>query len=149
MTLKPINKQIVINATPDKIWEILLSKETYLQWAKVFVEGSTYEAENNFEKGSKVIFGDGTGNGLVAMVTINEPNHKIQFTYTGEISEGVEKSAGSFDGATETYSLTQNGEGVLLEVETSMGDEWYDSMDKAWDQAIVIIKELSEKFKLG
>jgi Activator of Hsp90 ATPase homolog 1-like protein len=144
MTLKPINKQITIKATPVKIWNVLLSKETYLQWAKVFMEGTTYDTENNFEKGGKVIFGDGTGNGLVAMVSINEPNYKIQFTYTGEISEGVEKSAGSFDGATETYTLTQNGEEVLLTVETSMMDEWYDSMDKAWDQAIIIIKELSE-----
>jgi Activator of Hsp90 ATPase homolog 1-like protein len=145
MTLKPINKQITIESTPAKIWNVLLSKETYIQWAKVFMEGTTYDTENNFEKGSKVIFGDGTGNGLVAMVSINEPNHKIQFTYTGEISEGVEKSAGSFDGATETYTLTQNGVEILLNVETSMMDEWYDSMDKAWDQAIVIIKELSEK----
>jgi hypothetical protein len=145
MTLKPINKQITIKSTPAKIWNVLLSKETYLQWAKVFMEGSTYDADNNFEKGSKVIFGDGTGNGLVAIVSINEPSHKIQFTYTGEISEGVEKSAGSFDGASETYTLTQNGEEVLLDVETSMGDEWYDSMDKAWDKAILIIKELSEK----
>jgi uncharacterized protein YndB with AHSA1/START domain len=145
MTLKPINKQIIIKSTPAKIWNVLLSKETYLQWAKVFMEGTTYDADNNFEKGSKVIFGDGTSNGLVAIVSINEPNHKIQFTYIGEISEGVEKSAGSFDGATETYILTQNGEEVLLTIETSMGDEWYDSMDKAWDQAIVIIKEISEK----
>jgi Activator of Hsp90 ATPase homolog 1-like protein len=145
MTIKPINKQITIKATPAKIWEVLLSKVTYLQWAKVFQEGSDYIAENNFEKGSKVIFGDGTGNGMVAIVSINEPNHKIQFTFTGEIKDGVESSMGSFDGTTETYTLTQNSEEVLLEVETSMGDEWYDSMDKAWDQAIVIIKELSEK----
>jgi hypothetical protein len=81
----------------------------------------------------------------VAMVSINEPNHKIQFTFTGEIKDGVESSMGSFYGATETYTLTQNGEGVMLDVETSMTDQWYESMDKAWDQAIVIIKELSEK----
>jgi hypothetical protein len=147
MPLKPINKQITIKSTPAKIWNVLLSKEPYLQWANVFMEGSTYEAENNFEKGSKVIFGSGNsaGDGLVANVSINVPNHKIQFTYTGQISDGVEKSAGSFDGATETYTLTQDEENVLLEVETSMSDEWYDSMDQAWDKAIIIIKELSEK----
>jgi Activator of Hsp90 ATPase homolog 1-like protein len=144
MTIKPINKQITIKSTPAKIWEVLLSKETYVQWAKVFTEGSDYTAENNFEVGSKVIFGDGTGNGMVTIVSINELNHKIQFTFTSEIKDGVESSMGSFDGTTETYTLTQDGEEVLLIVETSMMDEWYDSMDKAWDQAIVIIKELSE-----
>jgi Activator of Hsp90 ATPase homolog 1-like protein len=145
MTLKPINKQITIKATPSKIWEVLLSKQTYIQWTKVFTEGSDYIAKNNFEVGSKVIFHNGTGNGMVSTVSINELNHKIQFTFTGEFKDGVENSMGSFDGTTETYTLTQNGEEVLLNVETSMTDEWYDSMDKAWDQAIVIIKELSEK----
>jgi carbon monoxide dehydrogenase subunit G len=145
MSLKPINKQITINATADKVWQVLLSKETYLQWAKVFQEGSDYLATDNFAQGSKVIFGAGTGNGMVALVSINDPNHKIQFTFTGEVNEGIEKSMGEFDGMTETYTLTQNGKEVLLNVETSMMDEWYDSMDKAWDQAIVIIKELSEK----
>jgi Activator of Hsp90 ATPase homolog 1-like protein len=145
MSLKPINKQITINATADKVWKVLLSKETYLQWASVFQEGSDYLATDNFIQGSKVIFGDGTGNGMVALVSINEINHKIQFTFTGESKDGVEKSMGEFDGMTETYTLTQNGEEILLNVETSMMDEWYDSMDKAWDKAMVIIKELSEK----
>jgi uncharacterized protein YndB with AHSA1/START domain len=147
MTLKSIYKQITIKATPAKVWEILLSKETYLQWANVFAEGSDYMAENNFELGSKVIFGDGLGNGMATIISINETNHKIQFTFTGEVKDGVESSMGDFDGVTETYTLTQfeNDAEVLLIVETSMMEEWYDSMDKAWDKAIVIIKELSEK----
>jgi uncharacterized protein YndB with AHSA1/START domain len=145
MTLKPINKQITIKATPAKIWNVLLSKETYIQWAKVFAEGSNYTAENNFEVGSNVIFGDGNGNGMIVTVIINEPNHKIQFSYSGEIKEGVENSIRELDGVTETYTLTQNGEEVLLKVETLMTEQWYDSMDKAWDQAVIIIKELSEK----
>lgn len=145
MSLKPINKQITINASTNKVWQVLLSKETYLKWATVFQEGSDYTAEKNFEKGSKVIFGDGSGNGMVCVVSINQPNHKIQFTFTGEISDGVEKSMGDFDGMTETYTLSEVTGGVLLEVETTMSDEWFESMDKAWDKAMIIIKELSEK----
>jgi uncharacterized protein YndB with AHSA1/START domain len=145
MTLKPINKQITINATADKVWQVLLSKENYLQWANVFQEGSDYLADDNFIQGSKVIFGDGSGNGMVALVSINEPNHKIQFTYTGEIKDGAVSSMGEMDGTTETYTLTQDGDGVLLVVETSMGDQWFEMMDAAWDKAMVIIKELSEK----
>jgi hypothetical protein len=145
MTLKPINKQITIIATAEKVWKVLLSKETYLEWAKVFQEGSDYIAEKNFEKGSKVVFGDGAGNGMVALISINEPNHKIQFTFTGEIKDGVESSIGEMDGTTETYTLTQDGDGVLLEVETFMGDQWFEMMDKAWDKAMPTIKELSEK----
>jgi hypothetical protein len=53
MTLKPINKQITINANADKVWQVLLSKETYLQWAKIFQEGSDYIATDNFKQGSK------------------------------------------------------------------------------------------------
>jgi hypothetical protein len=145
MSLKPINKQITINATTDKVWLVLLSKETYLEWANVFQEGTDYLDTDNFKQGSKVIFGDGIGNGMVALVTINELNHKIQFTFTGEIKDGVESSMGEMDGATETYTLTQVGDGVLLEVETSMGDQWFEMMDAAWDKAMVIIKDLSEK----
>jgi uncharacterized protein YndB with AHSA1/START domain len=145
MSLKPINKQITINATANKVWQVLLTKETYLEWANIFQEGSDYLATDNFVQGSKVIFGDGIGNGMVALVSTNEPNHKIQFTYTGEIKDGVENSMGELDGVTETYTLTQDGDEVLLEVETSMGDQWFEMMDTAWDKAMVIIKELSEK----
>lgn len=144
MSLKPINKQITINATADKVWQVLLSKETYLQWANIFQEGADYLATDNFIQGSKVIFGDGSGNGMVALVSINEPNHKIQFTYTGEIKDGEESSMGEMDGTTETYTLTQDGDGILLELETSMGNQWFEMMNAAWDKAIVIIKELSE-----
>lgn len=145
MSLKPINKQITINTTADKIWQVLLTKQSYLQWATVFQEGFDYYAADNFAAGSKVIFGDGAGNGMVTIVSINEPNHKIQFTFTGEATNGEEQSMGEFDGMTETYTLTKVSDGVLLEVETSMDDQWYESMDAAWDKAMIIIKELSEK----
>lgn len=145
MTWKPINKQITINATLEKVWQVLLSKRTYLLWAVVFQEGSDYIAEDNFAVGSKVVFTDGGNNGMICKVSINEPNQKIQFTFTGELKNGVETNVDSFAGVTETYTLTQKNDGILLEVETSMADKWYDSMDQAWDKAIVIIKELSEK----
>lgn len=145
MTWKPINKQITIKATSAKVWQVLLSREAYVLWATVFQEGSDYIAEDNFAVGSKVVFTDGGNNGMVCKVSINEPNQKIQFTFTGELKDGLETNVDSFAGVIETYTLTQNDDEVLLRVETSMADQWYDSMDQAWDKAIVIVKELSEK----
>jgi hypothetical protein len=52
---------------------------------------------------------------------------------------------GEMDGTTETYILTQDGDRLLLKVETSMGDQWFEMIDVAWDKAMVIIKQLSEK----
>lgn len=48
---------VEINASKEKVWDVLLGKETYPQWTKTFSEDSNVITD--WQKGSKALFHDG------------------------------------------------------------------------------------------
>jgi uncharacterized protein YndB with AHSA1/START domain len=149
MISKPIIKQIKINATAEKVWQVLLEPEMYQKWAKEFSLGSYYINSENLAVGSKVVFTDDSIYGLIGKVTINETNKQIQFTYEGQISNGVEDYTSEdvingLKGSTETYILSESEGITTLEIDAPMGEAWYDDMILSWDKALTVIKELAE-----
>ena len=57
--MKTQKYEITINATKEKVWEVLWTDETYRKWTSAFSEISS--AESDWEEGSRIIFGDGKG----------------------------------------------------------------------------------------
>ncbi|RZK77655.1 MAG: SRPBCC domain-containing protein, partial [Pedobacter sp.] len=41
--MKKLAFNITIDATPEKIWNIIIGKDTYPVWTSVFAEGSSVE----------------------------------------------------------------------------------------------------------
>ena len=147
MATKTIKKSIVINATPEQAWNALLDHENYKIWAGEFSPGSY--ADTDWKEGSKVVFTDGSGYGILGRVIKHEPNHIISFEYDSVLEKGEENSTSesslTIKGAHETYILTQNDDKTLtLDIAADMWEEYYDDMVEAWDRALNKIKELSE-----
>jgi len=46
--------EIDINATKEKVWDILWNDATYTQWTSIFCEGS--HAVSDWKEGSKILF---------------------------------------------------------------------------------------------
>ncbi|RYD87784.1 MAG: SRPBCC domain-containing protein [Sphingobacteriales bacterium] len=145
--MKKIENTIEINAPKEKVWQVLTDEKYYLQWYAAFGEGST--AITDWQEGSKVIFTDGNGMGLIGKIAINRPNEELLIQMTGMLVEGAEDydspEAKGLQQATEHYVLKDKDGITVLHTAADMDESFYDMMSAAWDAAKEKIKELAEQ----
>jgi hypothetical protein len=136
-----------INASKERVWEVLWGKDSYPAWTSAFSEGSKVETDN-WKKGSKVLFGDGKGSGMVAIVEDNRPNEFMSFKHIGMISDGVEDTESDkvkeWAGSHENYMLKEENGSTLLTVEMDLGKEWLEYFEKTWPVALDKVKTIAE-----
>lgn len=141
-----IHKVIDIQAPREKVWEVILDERYTQQWYEEFSMGA--RAETTWEEGSKVLFTDISGGGLIGQVLVNHPLEMVSVEYMGVVNAGFEEyeseDAQQVKGGRETYTLSGTGNLTQLSVETDMPSELYDTMSQAWNRALRMIKELSE-----
>jgi hypothetical protein len=138
---------ITINAPKEKVWNTLWNDSSYRAWTSVFAEGS--RAETDWKKGSKVLFLDGKGSGMVSVIAENIPNEYMSFKHLGEVKDGVEdtksEKVSQWAGSLENYTLkTVNGK-TELTVDMGITHEYMDYFLKTWPMALDKVKELAEK----
>ncbi|GEO06289.1 ATPase [Adhaeribacter aerolatus] len=142
-----IKKNIGINAPKEKVWEILTRDAYTRQWYAAFSEGA--HAETDWQLGSKAVFKDNSGEGIVAKVIRHEPQEVLAVEYEGLLSGGKEvydtPEAQAVKGGRESYYLTGQGGHTQLHVEADMGEEYLEMMAGAWDTALLKIKDLAEQ----
>lgn len=138
--------RVSIDATTEKVWNILWGKTSYPAWTATFAEGS--HAETDWKKGSRVLFLDGKNEGMVSTIAENKPNEFMSFSHLGIVKNGVEdmesKGAKDWAGASENYTLkTVNGKTELI-VDMDITDEFKDYFMKTFPKALEKVKELAE-----
>jgi uncharacterized protein YndB with AHSA1/START domain len=143
---------IEINASKEKVWDVLLGKETYPQWTKAFSEDSNVITD--WQKGSKALFHDGNNKGMVSRIAENIPNEFLSIEHLGMYNNGVEdyesEHVKMWAGAKENYTLTnENGKTnlhIFMEMdETEANKPMIDMFTDMWPKALAKVKELSEK----
>ncbi|MHA4893312.1 SRPBCC domain-containing protein [Pedobacter sp. PWIIR3] len=142
--------RVTIDATPEKVWNILIGEETYPMWTSVFAEGS--QVETDWQVGSKAIFGDGKGSGMVSIIDANIPNKFLSIRHIGELKDGVEDTESekvkSWAGAHENYTLnTIEGKTEWL-IEIDVNPEWEEHFNEVWPKALLKVKEMAEQLPL-
>ena len=146
MATRPIEKEIDVDAPRERVWEVLTGDVTYRQWTAPFADGSY--AETDWQEGSSVRFLGPEGTGLVGRVLASRCPEFLDIEYTGVVGGGGEdtesEQARLWSGTHETYRLAEAGGGTLLAISAPMEDAYYDDMVKAWDRALVRVKELAE-----
>ena len=139
--------KITINAPKEKVWQTLWGKDSYPAWTSAFAEGS--RAETDWQKGSKVLFLDGKGEGMVSTVAENIPNRYMSFKHLGEVKNGVEdttsEKVAEWAGATENYTLSEKDGKTEVVVDMDITDEFYDMFKDVFPKALNKLKELAEK----
>ncbi len=135
-----------INAPKEKVWNILWSEGNYERWTSVFSEGST--AVTDWNEGSKILFLDGKGEGMVSKIAVKKQNEYMSFSHLGVIMNGVEDTTSEkvkvWQGSEENYRLTANGEQTTLDVEMDITSDYKDYFLKTWPKAMEAIKQLAE-----
>jgi hypothetical protein len=142
--------KISINAPKEKVWKILWEDTSYRKWTGVFSEGS-YAVTDDWKEGSKVLFLDGKGQGMVSKIEKNRPNEFMSIKHLGTVKNGVEdmdsEQTKQWAGAKENYTLKEAGGITTLAVEMDITDEYKGYFMNTWPKALEQIKTLSENKK--
>ncbi|ALL08666.1 ATPase [Pedobacter sp. PACM 27299] len=144
--MKKLEFKTMINAAPEKIWEVLLGKDTYPIWTAVFAEGSNVKTD--WKKGSKAIFLDGKGNGMVSEIAENIPAKFLSIRHLGDVINGKEdlesEKVKEWAGAYENYTLTEVNGQTEWSISLDIVEDYEDYMMDTWPQALKKVKELAE-----
>jgi len=138
--------KIEIAAPKEKVWKVLWGDNTYPVWTAAFAEGS--QVETNWEEGSKVLFLDGKGEGMVSTIAKKIPNEFMSFKHLGMLNNGKEdletaKQKG-WSGAIENYTLkTVNGQ-TELTIDQDVEADYKEYFLSTWPKALEKLKTLAE-----
>lgn len=148
--MKKINFSTQINAPASRVWSTLWNDLSYRAWTTVFHEGSC--AESDWQEGSKILFGDGSGNGMTSRIARLIPNQFMSFEHLGEIKDGVEDfetaKMHGWSGALENYTLEEKNGGTALVVEMDADDNFEDYFKDKFPIALAKVKSLAEGEKI-
>lgn len=137
----------IINAPREKVWSVLWTDESYRAWTSVFSAGS--QAITDWKKGSKVLFTDGKGSGMVSRIDDLVPNEFMSFQHLGELKDGLEDTTSErvqqWAGGRENYILKSIGDTTELTTELDMVAEFKDYFMDTFPKALAKVKELSEQ----
>lgn len=136
-----------IRAPKEKVWQTMLEDETYREWTSVFQEGSYFKG--SWDQGSKILFLDAKGYGMVATIVENRPYEFISIENAGLVLEGVEdtasKEAKAFSGAHQNYTFREEEGETELSIDLDTNDEYEALFEGVWPKALAKLKSLSER----
>lgn len=145
--MKKLEFKTTINAPREKVWSTLWDDATYRQWTTAF-SPSSY-AITDWQKGSKAIFTDGSGSGMVSRIAENIPYEYMSIEHLGEVKDGVEDTTSDkvkdWAGAHENYTLKDVNGATELTVDMDIDEQYADMFNDMWPKAMVKIKEIAER----
>lgn len=137
---------IKINASRQKVWDILWGETTYPQWTAAFTEGSAIETD--WKEGSKVLFLDGKGMGMVSKIETSRPPEFLSFKHLGIVKDGVEdltsKEVLEWSGAEENYTLKEINGHTEVVVDLGLAEVDMEFLADVWPKALEKLKGLAE-----
>lgn len=142
-----LQPSIHIQATPEKVWDILWNDSTYRIWCAPFCEGTYYKADR-LEEGAKIHFLTPSGEGMYSIIDKLIPNRLMSFRHQGSIIDYKEQDFTSeteaWNNMLETYELSPENNGTTLKIIFSTTDEYKDFMVNAFAKALQEVKRMAE-----
>jgi len=140
----------IIGATPEKVHQVMLDRETYREWTQVFSPSS--DIVGDWSEGSKMHFTSvNEANNIEGMVSIVEKNilgETVVLRHIGILQDQVEILGGplvdSWKNATETYRFDKIGEQLTCTVQVGEGESTKAFSDM-WNRALKELKQLCEQ----
>ncbi len=139
--MKKIVFNISINAPREKVWSALWEDKNYREWTSVFTPES--HALSDWKEGSKVLFLDGKGSGMSALIEKKIGNTEMVFKHLFEMKDGKEYPLK--DTGHESYFLSDKNGGTELRVEVDIEPEWEEHMGALFPKALEGVKRIAER----
>lgn len=146
--MKTFEYQIHIQASAKKVWDTMLSQDTYQQWAKAFSPNSEFRGE--WRQDTLIDFIDvDKGGGTRALLTEVKPAKKIVAKHIGMLDAQGHEDNGSqaaepWIGTLETYIFTEKDGATELTVTMETDPAFADMCENSWPAALKLLKELCE-----
>ena len=135
-----------IAATPERVWERMLSKDGYAQWTAPFSPGSYFEG--TWTQGERMRFLAPGGGGMVAEIAVVRPAEFLSIKHLGYVFGGTEDttsaSVQSWAPAYEEYRLRRDGHETVVTVEHEVLAAAKGMMNNMWPMALAALKDLCE-----
>lgn len=151
--MQKINHSIVINASREKVWDVMLGDATYREWTNVFHPGSYYKGDWG-EIGSKMLFigpdpEGGADMGMVSYVRESRKPEYVSVEHVGMIKDGVEDTTSEevkqWTPAFESYTFTEVDGGTEVSIELDAAEEHVAMFEDMWPKALAKLKEIAER----
>ena len=144
--MEKLKFKITIDASREKVWDVLWNDATYPIWTAPFSPGS--KAETDWQEGSKILFLDASDRGMVSRVKENRANEYMGIEHLGYYNKGVEDfdspEVKSWSGSTENYTLLTIDGKTELTVDSDISPDHREMFESIWPKALEKVKELSE-----
>ena len=138
---------IEINAPQDRVWDIMLSKDTYAEWVKGFAENSLFVGE--WTQGTHMDFIHPNHGGTRATLDIVDRPHRLQATHIALISKDgsldtTSEFAKTWIGTVEEYILQTENDTTHVTIVMHFHPDYEDMLDKGWKKSLQFLKALCE-----
>lgn len=150
--MKKIRFSKAISAPRPRVWDTMLSPESYKAWAGAFCEGTYYEG--SWERGQSIRFLAPGGDGMISEIADNRLHEFISIRHIGFIEKGVadtsSEKVAAWAPAFENYTFSDAGAGsgsgaaTRLDVEMDVLEDWETFMLDAWPKALDALASLCE-----
>jgi uncharacterized protein YndB with AHSA1/START domain len=138
-------------ASPQKVFEVMLSPEKYPAWAEAFYPGSCYVG--HMKEGNTIHFVSidaetGKENGMMVRVETYAPFRQVSFKNIGLVHEGEEifEDQSGWLGAMEEYFFEADEQGgTLLRVHTDTIEAYKEDFENTWPKALDKLVEVVEE----
>ena len=142
-----IQFKVAINASREKVWQVMLGEQSFPRWTSPFIEGSHFEG--SWKQGSRIKFLSPSGDGMISEIAENRPHEFVSIRHIGIIVKGVEdtesEAAQAMTPAYENYSFAALGQGTELTIEQDVTPDFEQSMKDAWPKALEMLKQMCER----
>jgi uncharacterized protein YndB with AHSA1/START domain len=149
MKIDKMTFEVLIKASPEKVYQAMLDDKSYRDWTSEFSPGSHYKG--SWEKGSKILFigpGENGVMGMVSRIEENIPSKFVSIKHLGLVENGVEVISGpsveGWAGAFENYTFQEKDGMTLLKVELDSNEEFKGYFETTWPKALNRLKSLCE-----
>lgn len=144
--MKKLQFNISIQASAERVWQVLWNDTTYRQWASVFCEGT--HAISTWKEGDTIQFLSPSGEGIHSRIHQMDVNKYMAFKHLGILKEFKEQpedaETAKWSGAMETYLLTKANGQTTLTAEMDSEESHVAYFTSTFPKALEVIKSLAE-----
>lgn len=150
--MKTLQYSIQIHKSQKFVFNKMMDKSIYNDWAKAFSPGSTYKIDSEWKKGAHIIFYDPTNKGgTKVIVEVFEPYKQVLVKHIDMVdvdgkSTELDDIMKKWIGSTEEYRFIEDDDtNTTLEITIQTDEAFQDMFDDSWPKALELFKAICEK----
>jgi len=142
--MKEMQFVVTIQASKERVWDVLWADETFRQWAGLIDPGTCMVGE--LKEGTEVQFISGNGYGVTSLVASVIPYEYLLLKHQADTQDtGARLREKEWTGGEESYTLTEQDGTTTLTTAFGVPPDLEDYFKDAYPKALGRVKGLAER----